>query len=75
MGTHTPTDLLKGWRLKELTTEMAIGHLIQNLLTLETALTNINITLYNLRADVDSLIAHTGLPPNPKGRQRPPKKS
>ena len=33
----------------------------------------LNQTAANLRADVDSLITHTGLPPHPQGKQQPPK--
>jgi hypothetical protein len=47
---------------------------LQHLTKIQTAIDAINITLYNLRADVDSLIAHTGMTPNPKGTKKPPKK-
>ncbi|MCP4370729.1 MAG: hypothetical protein GY797_21840 [Deltaproteobacteria bacterium] len=69
-----PQDLLKKWEREEITVEMAIGHILQNLAKIQTAIDAINITLYNLRAMVDSLIAHTGMKPNPKGKKKPPKK-
>lgn len=74
MGTVKPDELLRLWSLGKATAEMVIGHLIQNLVKQQTAIQNINLTLYNLRADVDSLIAHTGMKPNPKGRKKPPQK-
>jgi hypothetical protein len=73
MGTLTPPELFRAWQREDLTAEMAIGQLIQTILKLETALTNLNLTLYQLRADVDSLIAHSGLPPTSPGRKSPPK--
>ena len=54
-----------------MTVEMTTGHILQNLIKIQTAIDALNITLYNLRADVDSLIAHTGT--NPKGKKKPPK--
>ena len=74
MGTISPQEILKQWKLEELTVEMVTGHILQNLIKTQTAIDAINITLYNLRADVDSLIAHTGMKPNPKGKKKPPKK-
>ncbi len=52
---------------------MAIGHILQHLVTLLAALEKIKTTLNKLRADVDSLIAHTGMKPNAKGKKKPPK--
>ncbi|MCP4367427.1 MAG: hypothetical protein GY797_04825 [Deltaproteobacteria bacterium] len=74
MGTMPPQELLNKWKREEITTEMAIGHILQHLAKIQTAIDAINITLYNLRATVDSLIAHTGMMPNPKGKKKPPKK-
>ncbi len=74
MGTMPPQKLLKKWKLEDLTLEMAIGHILQHLVKILTTLAAINITLCNLRADVDSLIAHTGMKPNSKGKKKPPKK-
>ncbi len=69
-----PQKLLNKWQLEEMTVEMTTGHLLQNLIKIQTAIDALNITLYNLRADVDSMIAHTGMKPNPKGKKKPPKK-
>jgi hypothetical protein len=40
--------------------------------TLENGLTALNLTVYQLKADVDSLIAHTGMPPRLTGAKQPP---
>lgn len=48
---------------------------IDRLQTLENGLTALNLTVYNLKADVDSLIAHTGMPPQISGKQQPPQTS
>ena len=74
MGTMSPQDLLKHWQLEKMPVEMTTGHILQNLVRIQTAIDAINITLYNLRADADSLIAHTGMKPNPKGKKKPPTK-
>ncbi|MCP4372608.1 MAG: hypothetical protein GY797_31545 [Deltaproteobacteria bacterium] len=74
MSTVTPDKLLSMWAKEQLTLEMATGHILQNLAKMQTAIDALNITLYNLRADVDSLIAHTGMTPNLKGKKKPPKK-
>jgi hypothetical protein len=74
MGTMSPQELLKQWRGEKMTAEMAMGHVLQNLVKIQRAMDAINITLYNLRADVDSLIAHTKMKPNPRGKKKPPKK-
>jgi len=72
MGTMTPEKLLQQWTLEQMTTEMATGHTLQNLVKIQRALDAINLTLYKLRADVDSLIAHTKM--TPKGKKKPARK-
>lgn len=74
MGTLPPQELLNQWRREELTVEMAIGHLLQNLIKLQTMLETLNLTLQTLRADVDSLLASGGKKPSATGRKQPPKK-
>jgi hypothetical protein len=73
MATLHPRELFKQWQLEKISLEMATGHTLQNLIKIQQAIDAINITLYNLRADVDSLIAHTGMKPNPTGKKKPPK--
>jgi hypothetical protein len=74
MGTMPPQELLKKWQLEKVTVEMAIGHLIQSLVKLYKTVEKLSISIYNLRADVDSLIAHTGMSPRSIGKRKPPKK-
>jgi hypothetical protein len=74
MGTIHPQELLKQWELETISVPMATGHSLQNLVKMQQAIDTINLTLYNIRADVDSLIAHTGMKPNPTGKKKPPKK-
>ncbi len=59
MGTMPPQELLKQWQLEEMPVEMTTGHILQNLVKIQTTIDAINITLHKLSADVDSLIAHT----------------
>ena len=59
----TPNKLLKLWQQEEITTEMAIAYLIQNQIRQETTTIAANISWAKIRADVDRLIAHTGLEP------------
>jgi hypothetical protein len=74
MGTMHPQELLKQWELETIPHEMATGHTLQNLAKMQQTIDAINLSLYNIRADVDSLIAHTGMKPNTKGKKKPPKK-
>jgi hypothetical protein len=66
MSTGTPTELLKLWKLENMTPEMAVGHILQNLVKQQA-------TLIDLRADVDRLIAQTRLPSNTKSKAKPSK--
>ena len=72
MGTLSPQELLKKWEHEEITVEMAIGHILRHLVKTLAVLETIKITLRKLRADVDSLMAHTGMKPNAKGKKKPP---
>jgi hypothetical protein len=74
MATVTPNELLRLWTREKITIDMAIGHILQNLVDMQRAYDARNLTLYHLRADVDSLIAHTGMKPDPKGKKKPPQK-
>jgi hypothetical protein len=74
MGTVPPKELLKKWECEEITVEMAVGHILQNLVQLMTIIEAFKTSLRKLRTDVDSLIAHTGMSPRLKGKRKPPKK-
>jgi len=71
MSTITPEELLTAWKLEQVSVEMAIGHILQNLVKQQTALDTHNRIMLNLRANVDRLIAHTGLAPIDKGEKKP----
>jgi len=73
MGTLHPQELLKQWELEEISHEMATGHSMQNLVKIQQTIDTIITSLHSIRADVDSLIAHTGIKPNAKGKKKPPK--
>lgn len=76
MGTIKAEALLKLWKVEDLTVEQGLGHTLQHLVRLyqqveqmtaqqhklENAVAALNVSLANLRTDVDGLIAHTGLP-------------
>ena len=56
MATVTPTELLKAWKREEMPSDMAIGHVLQNLVI--------------LRADIDRLIRHIGLSRVDEGKRK-----
>ncbi len=66
-----PNQLLYLWSRGAISTEEAVRQIIQNLIRLQRVFNALNITIYNLRADVDSLIAHTRMPIEPKGSSKP----
>jgi hypothetical protein len=85
MGTIQAPELVTKWTLEQLTEQMAIGQTLQHLVMLhqadheagksrtqiKEAIAAINITLTNLRNDIDALIAYTGMPPDQKLRRKP----
>lgn len=71
MSTVTPQALLKAWKLEQVTVEMSIGHILQNLAAQQTTQASLQQTLLKLRTDVDRLLAHTQLPPNVQGKPKP----
>jgi hypothetical protein len=75
MSTVTPEDLFKQWKLENIPLEMAMGHVLQNLVKQQTAQETLNQAIYTLRADVDRLIAHTGLTPPAPSKRKPAKDS
>jgi hypothetical protein len=52
MSTHAPHSLLKLWKLEQLPTEMAIGHILQNLVTMQETIDTFRRTLTRLGATV-----------------------
>ena len=56
MGAYPPTELRKKWNREELTGDMAIGHLVQNVEQLDTQLGQATTALIELRQGVESLL-------------------
>lgn len=80
MGTTQAAELLKQWKLEELSLERGMGQVLQHLVQLQQTLATIeaeqiqqanrlaacHLSLAHLRDDVDGLIAHTAMPPHRK---------
>ena len=75
MAAVTPAELLQQWRLAQIAPEMAIGQLIQNIVTQQALLEQNSRTLSSLRADADRLITHTKLPASAPGKRKSPTQS
>ncbi|MBP8001818.1 MAG: hypothetical protein KA314_10670 [Chloroflexi bacterium] len=52
MGTMHIQELLQQWQLEKITTEMTIGHLIQNLANIQSALDVQGNAIYDLKRDL-----------------------
>lgn len=61
----SPTKLLNLWSNEAISIEQLAVHILKFLVRMQRAHEAQNLTVYNLRADVDSLIAHTGMSPKP----------
>jgi hypothetical protein len=55
MGTVKPNELLKLWVREEIPVEMAMGHVLQNLALQQSIIDRIDLTLYQLKSDADSM--------------------
>jgi len=75
MGALTPTELLRGWEQGTVPPEMAIGHLVQNLVKLQTSLELHMHALAQLRAACANQPSPTGTRAAPADRaQSAPKR-
>jgi hypothetical protein len=70
MGTIAPDELLDLWKLEKMPLEMAMGHVLQNLVNLNALIEATDTTLYKLRADVDDLVVQTGIELRSKAKSR-----
>jgi hypothetical protein len=61
MGTISSKELLKLWRLEKLTIEIAIDHIIQNLINIQKTVDVTNTDIFTLRADLDELAQHADI--------------
>ena len=75
MATVPPDELLRLWSRESLTSEMAIGHLIQNLVQQQAALAAMQSTLSGLRKDVERIAAPPPATTENAANRRPAKKS
>jgi hypothetical protein len=75
IATMPPDELLRLWSRESLTSEMAIGHLIQNLVHQQAALAAVQSTLSGLRKDVERAAAQAPVPTESAVKRRPTKKS
>jgi len=84
MSTYDFDKILSDYDHGRMSVEMTLGHALQHigkLYTNNVALSasqrqqtaSLTESLQQLRADVDSLIAHTGMPARQQGKQQPPK--
>lgn len=48
MGTNTPDKILADWKLEKITTEQAVGYMLQNIIRLEREIHELNQKLYDL---------------------------
>ncbi len=56
MSTMTPTELLNLWQQEQITIEMSIGHILQNLVKQQFVLESLLVTQRKLRADMNNLL-------------------
>ncbi len=71
MGTIPPQEILKQWQLEQMTVEMAVGHILQNLVEFHESMAQLTRSLYKMRADVDRLIAYTQMHADPTDKRKP----
>jgi len=74
MAALPPQELWKLWKQEQITSEMAIGQLIQNQAEQQTAVDVQRQTLVNLQAQMNSLLTPQGLPVQAKSKKQPPKR-
>ncbi len=72
MGTLPPEEVLRLWAGDAMPLEMAMGHVLQNLVRLQTTLTTQHGTIRQLQAELARLIEPADHPPTP--RQPKPRK-
>ena len=66
MGTKPLDELMMLWKHEKMTVEMAIGHIIQNIVLLKEENNMRSTLLYKLRADVSNLIVKSEIQSDPK---------
>ncbi len=59
MSTITPQEILNQWKLEQIPVEMAMGHVLQNLIQQQTILDSLTLTVSKLSAQSGNLLPHT----------------
>ncbi len=70
MSTMPPDELLKLWTLDKLPLEMAMGHVLQNLVKVQASLETLKTSSHKLQGNVERLAAHTRVKLPSKRRPR-----
>jgi len=74
MSALTPAEILTLWKQEQVTVEMTIGHMVQNLVKQQTTIEALILALGRLRADLDRLSAPT-VKPKPDVKDKKPASS
>lgn len=61
MSTHPPDQLLQLWKSEQIDSQMAIGHVLQNLLILTELVNKLNAAQIRVKLDVDHLMQQVKL--------------
>ena len=67
MSTYEPEQLLQLWKLDQIDSQIAIGHLLQNLILQQATIKKMNATQQRFQLDLDNLRAQ--IKPNPPGKK------
>jgi len=69
MATVTPDELLHLWAREQLSSEMAIGHVLQNLVQQQTTILALQTAVARLKAELGSVSDHAIDSPSPSTRR------
>lgn len=61
MSTYPPDQLLQLWKSEQIDSQMAIGHVLQNLVTLAELVNKLNAAQVRVKLDVDNLMQQVKL--------------
>jgi len=63
MSTITPQELLNKWKLEQIPVEMAMGHVLQNLVQQQTAIESLFLATSKLSTQLDNLMSYNSSSP------------
>ncbi|MFN8488638.1 MAG: hypothetical protein U0350_13645 [Caldilineaceae bacterium] len=75
MAAVPPQELWKLWKQEQITSDMAIGQLIQNQAEQQTALDAQRQTIAHLQSQINQLLAQPAAPPQAKGKKQQSKRA